>query len=134
MLTAYFTKFFTVLLQDERANRCALANALPRLPRSSRLMPPGSPALATTRIFVNIAAVAFGFNMCCVFYLAVYLPYIARITLEWNVYCPRVIPTVLFFSVICAIRCARAWPLASRAAHPLCSPFSSSCNDNCAPV
>jgi hypothetical protein len=37
-------------------------------------------------------------------YLTVWLPYVQRITLSWNVYCPRAIPTATAIGLVCALR------------------------------
>ncbi|KAF4046234.1 hypothetical protein GN244_ATG01338 [Phytophthora infestans] len=64
------------------------------------------------RGFFQVALVCTGVNTCITVYLAVYLPYIKRIKLEWSVYCPRMIPTativgvVATFCYICAF-----WPI-----------------------
>lgn len=64
------------------------------------------------RGYFNVALTCTGINLCITFYLAVYLPYIKRMHLEWNVYCPRMIPTatvtgvVASFCFICAF-----WPV-----------------------
>eukprot|EP00744_Colponema_vietnamica_P006835 GILI01009901.1.p1 GENE.GILI01009901.1~~GILI01009901.1.p1 ORF type:complete len:208 (+),score=42.28 GILI01009901.1:41-625(+) len=45
------------------------------------------------RIFFNLGLICVGVNIAITFYLSVYLPYIAKVTQEWDEYCPRVIPT-----------------------------------------
>ena len=59
----YFTDFFLVLLTSDRVNRT----------------------------WFNLSVLCWGVDLSCLFYLAVYLPF-KGIDLEWNVYCPRVIP------------------------------------------
>ncbi|TDH67739.1 hypothetical protein CCR75_008205 [Bremia lactucae] len=54
------------------------------------------------RIFFQVALVCTGINICITVYLAVYLPYIKRIELDWSVYCPRMIPTATIAGVIAA--------------------------------
>ena len=62
-------------------------------------------AAAATRIALDIALIATGFDLAVLFYLVVYLPYIAKIHLEWNVYCPRAIPAATIAGVIAWLRC-----------------------------
>mmetsp|Transcript_36247 Transcript_36247/g.83895 ORF Transcript_36247/g.83895 Transcript_36247/m.83895 type:complete len:158 (+) Transcript_36247:121-594(+) len=63
------------------------------------------------RVYLNISIVCLVINSCLVFYLTVWLPYVQKVTLSWEVYCPRVIPTVtvvgilFFFTVLKAL-----WP------------------------
>ena len=59
----YFTDFFLVLLTSDRVNRT----------------------------WFNVSMLCWGIDISCMMYLAVYLPW-KGIDLEWNVYCPRVIP------------------------------------------
>ena len=61
-------------------------------------------AAAATRIALDIALIATGFDLAVLFYLVVYLPYIAKIHLEWNVYCPRAIPAATIAGVIAWLR------------------------------
>jgi hypothetical protein len=56
------------------------------------------------RVWFNIAAATFGANCVIMAYLTVWLPYVQRITLSWNVYCPRAIPTATAVGVVCALR------------------------------
>jgi hypothetical protein len=44
------------------------------------------------RFWFNLSLVCWGVDAAAMMYLGCYLPY-KGITLEWNVYCPRVIPT-----------------------------------------
>lgn len=53
--------------------------------------------------YFNIAVVAFGINTCITLYLAVWLPYVAKIHLEWAVYCPRMIPTATVMGLILSL-------------------------------
>lgn len=61
--------------------------------------------LLPLRIALDIALIATGFDLAVLFYLVVYLPYIAKIHLEWNVYCPRAIPAATIAGVIAWLRC-----------------------------
>ncbi|KAJ8606276.1 hypothetical protein CTAYLR_010319, partial [Chrysophaeum taylorii] len=54
------------------------------------------------RVWFNIAAACFAMNCVLCFYLAVWLPYVQRIHIEWSVYCPRVIPTMTIVGVMCS--------------------------------
>ncbi|RLN93174.1 hypothetical protein BBJ28_00009584 [Nothophytophthora sp. Chile5] len=64
------------------------------------------------RGFFNVALICTGVNLCITAYLAIYLPYVKRIHLEWSVYCPRMIPAasavgaLATFCFICAL-----WPV-----------------------
>lgn len=55
------------------------------------------------RLYFNIATVCFAINCCIAFYLTVWLPYVKRVPadLDWNVYCPRVIPTATIVGLLC---------------------------------
>ncbi|KAG1691322.1 hypothetical protein DVH05_026986 [Phytophthora capsici] len=64
------------------------------------------------RGFFQVALVCTGINICITAYLAVYLPYIKRIQLEWSVYCPRMIPTATIVGVVAAFCYICAfWPV-----------------------
>ena len=46
------------------------------------------------------------------FYLAIWLPYVQRITYEWSVHCPRVIPTMTGVGIACGASLLRGlWPV-----------------------
>ncbi|RHY28152.1 hypothetical protein DYB32_006944 [Aphanomyces invadans] len=55
------------------------------------------------RVYFNIGLVCFGINTCITLYLAIWLPYVKKIDLEWNVYCPRMVPTATIVGVVCAL-------------------------------
>ncbi|TMW64367.1 hypothetical protein Poli38472_012989 [Pythium oligandrum] len=62
--------------------------------------------------FFQVGLVCFGVNLCITCYLAIYLPYIKRITLEWSVYCPRMIPTATIVGVVASFCFVCAfWPV-----------------------
>lgn len=64
------------------------------------------------RPWFNVAVAAFAVNSVLCFYLCVWLPYVARVTLEWNVYCPRVIPTMTAVGLVCGVALLRGlWPV-----------------------
>ena len=44
------------------------------------------------RTYFNIGLIGFGVYVAITLYLAIWLPYVKKITLEWSVYCPRMIP------------------------------------------
>ncbi|KAH7479885.1 hypothetical protein PRIC1_008563 [Phytophthora ramorum] len=83
-LVAYGTDFFRVIFTDSRVKRG----------------------------FFQVALVCTGINVCITTYLAVYLPYIKRVQLEWSVYCPRMIPVATVVGVVAAFcyTCA-LWPV-----------------------
>uniref|UniRef100_A0A7S3JQB4 Uncharacterized protein n=1 Tax=Aureoumbra lagunensis TaxID=44058 RepID=A0A7S3JQB4_9STRA len=54
------------------------------------------------RFWLNIAAATFAINAVLCSYLTLWLPYVARIDIEWNIYCPRIIPTMTAVGLICA--------------------------------
>ncbi|KAH9104546.1 hypothetical protein LEN26_015008 [Aphanomyces euteiches] len=64
------------------------------------------------RIYFNIGLVCFGINCCITMYLAVWLPYVKKINLEWSVYCPRMIPTATVVGLLCALMLTIGlWPV-----------------------
>ncbi|POM67321.1 Transmembrane protein [Phytophthora palmivora] len=64
------------------------------------------------RGFFQVALISTGINICITAYLAIYLPYIKRIQLEWSVYCPRMIPTATIVGVVAAFCYICAfWPV-----------------------
>ena len=66
----------------------------------------------TNRFWCDVAAACFAANCVLCFYLTVWLPHVQRIDLEWNVYCPRVIPTMSAVGVACGICLIRGlWPV-----------------------
>ncbi len=67
----------------QRARQCPLAAILSRCP----------PSYFTCRWLFSLGLICIGICLALAFYLVVYLPYVARIELDWEVYCPRVIPT-----------------------------------------
>lgn len=67
---------------------------------------------AVDRKWFNVAVAAFAVNTVLCFYLCIWLPYVQRVTMEWNVYCPRVIPTMSAVGVACGICLIRGlWPV-----------------------
>ena len=51
------------------------------------------------RLFFNLAVICFTINCVLLGYLAVYLPCM-RVTTPWDIYCPRVIPTVTIIFLV----------------------------------
>lgn len=66
------------------------------------LFPHLSASLRRGFIGLGYAALAVGFTVYM--YLVVYLPYIARIDLAWEVYCPNMIPTATLAGVTAFFR------------------------------
>jgi hypothetical protein len=64
------------------------------------------------RIFLNIAVASFMATLCIAFYLTFWLPMVMKITIPWEIYCPRMIPTATFLGVVCFITLIVAfWPV-----------------------
>lgn len=55
------------------------------------------------RIALNVAVVAFTVVVGIFFYLAVWLQYMKKVTVPWDIYCPNMIPTATGASVVCFI-------------------------------
>ena len=53
--------------------------------------------------FLQLAVAALCVCAAVFVYLVIYLPYIARITLPWDVYCPKMIPTATLAGVVAAL-------------------------------
>lgn len=64
------------------------------------------------RGFFHVAVFLSGLYACITCYLAIWLPYVQKIRLEWSVYCPRMIPTATMagFSASFCFHCA-FWPV-----------------------
>jgi len=76
----YYTDFFNVFLHDEKIHRPTFL----------------------------LSVVCLVINTILTLYLTVYLPKIARVTAPWDVYCPRVIPTMTGIGCLCAVLLIRA--------------------------
>mmetsp|Transcript_33749 Transcript_33749/g.99429 ORF Transcript_33749/g.99429 Transcript_33749/m.99429 type:complete len:186 (+) Transcript_33749:46-603(+) len=66
------------------------------------------------RPLLHAALVLIGINTVLVIYLAIYLPKIKGIqdSSAWDVYCPRVVPSMALFGVVAAILLIRCtWPV-----------------------
>lgn len=75
VMVAYQTDFVRVLMESDRVNR----------------------------VWFNIAVTCFSINVVIMGYLAVWLPYVKRIKVSWNLYSPRAIPTATAVGLICAV-------------------------------
>ena len=71
---------------------------------------PNAPEPAVTQLapprsaFVAIGCVASGVVFAVFLYLVVYLQYVARVRIAWDVYAPRMIPTATAAGVVAALR------------------------------
>mmetsp|Transcript_19862 Transcript_19862/g.79178 ORF Transcript_19862/g.79178 Transcript_19862/m.79178 type:complete len:161 (-) Transcript_19862:135-617(-) len=64
------------------------------------------------RPWFHVAVAAFAVNCVLCAYLTLWLPYVARVDVEWTVYCPRVIPTMTAVAVVCGVALIRGlWPV-----------------------
>ena len=66
------------------------------------------------RPLLHAALVLMGINTLLVLYLAIYLPKIKGIqdSSGWDIYCPRVVPSMAIFGVVAAILLIRStWPV-----------------------
>ncbi|EQC24948.1 hypothetical protein SDRG_17166 [Saprolegnia diclina VS20] len=55
------------------------------------------------RLYFNIGVASAGVNGCITAYLALWLPYVRKVDLEWSVYCPRMIPTATVVGLVGAL-------------------------------
>ena len=86
LLVARWTQFFRTLLHDERIVKSLL----------------------------YLAVTCLGINTVLLLYLTVYLPRVKNITDQaaWDVYCPRIVPTMTVVGIVCGILLIRAtWPV-----------------------
>ena len=64
------------------------------------------------RLYFNLALICIAINTVIGFYLCIYVPYIARIDLPWEVYCPRMIPALTIIGTLCGVLLLKAlWPV-----------------------
>jgi hypothetical protein len=75
VLTLYLTRVWSVALHDERV----------------------------ARGWLDLGLGGLGVDVACLLYLTVYLPYVARVHLSWDVYCPNVIPLATAAGVVAAL-------------------------------
>jgi hypothetical protein len=50
-----------------------------------------------------VAVAAFAANGVIMVYLTLWLPLVKKVTMPWNVYCPRAIPAATALGVLCAV-------------------------------
>eukprot|EP00743_Colponemidia_sp_Colp-15_P006506 GILK01007005.1.p1 GENE.GILK01007005.1~~GILK01007005.1.p1 ORF type:complete len:201 (+),score=26.18 GILK01007005.1:280-882(+) len=63
-------------------------------------------------LFFRLGLMGLGINIAIIFYLSIYLPYIARVEEEWDIYCPRVIPVATVVGISNSICFSVAlWPV-----------------------
>lgn len=99
-VVVYYTNFFHVLFSDPKVDRYAEVLKNTHFFTGVHVLccccvcPSG-------RLYFNIATICFGINCCIAFYLTVWLPYVKRIEIDWNIYCPRMIPTATGVGVLC---------------------------------
>lgn len=55
------------------------------------------------RVCLDIGIACFFANLCIVFYLTVWLPYVQKVTLPWDIYCPRMIPAATAIGALCGV-------------------------------
>jgi hypothetical protein len=92
---AYWTKFFQVVLQLHESNTS---------PKEYQV----------NRPMLQLATVGMGILLVLVLYLTVYLPKVVGVTdsAAWDVYCPRVIPTMVMVATLTSLAVVRAiWPV-----------------------
>lgn len=93
---AYWTQFFQVILQLHDQNN---------KPEHHHQV---------NRPMLQLAAVGFGILVVLTLYLTIYLPKVVGVkdSAAWDVYCPRVIPTMIIVAIITSLALVRAtWPV-----------------------
>lgn len=64
------------------------------------------------RMYLSSAVACFIANVTIMLYLTLWLPYVQKITIPWEIYCPNLIPIATFLSITCMILLMMAfWPL-----------------------
>eukprot|EP00622_Pseudochattonella_farcimen_P004096 FR739412.1.p1 GENE.FR739412.1~~FR739412.1.p1 ORF type:complete len:159 (+),score=18.25 FR739412.1:153-629(+) len=64
------------------------------------------------RLYLNISIICLVINTCLTAYLIVWLPHVLKITLTYEVYCPRVIPTMTVVGILFFFTTLKAlWPV-----------------------
>mgnify|MGYP005993468945 CR=1 FL=1 len=53
------------------------------------------------RLALNLAVFSFAANVTICLYLTFWLPFVKKITLPWEIYCPRMIPTATALGLTC---------------------------------
>ncbi len=55
------------------------------------------------RFWFNLATICSAANFIILLYLTVWLTHVKRVTIPWNIYCPRAIPSITILGVVCGI-------------------------------
>lgn len=97
-VVVYYTNFFHVLFSDPKVDRYDVWHVVKHHLTMIHVLKCCCPS---GRLYFNIATICFGINCCIAFYLTVWLPYVKRIEIDWNIYCPRMIPTATGVGVLC---------------------------------
>ena len=64
------------------------------------------------RIALNLAVFTFAANIVICLYLTFWLPFVKKVTLPWEIYCPRMIPTATALGLLCmASSIIAMWPV-----------------------
>jgi hypothetical protein len=88
-LTVYYTRIWEVVWSDPRILGCVPPGLHTyHTPSQSSI----TLLLVLCSIFVDVGLISIGIVLTIMLYLTVYLPRIARITVDWDVYDPRMIP------------------------------------------
>lgn len=98
--TIYYSDFIKVSVRDSRVNRfrsvrlCLIEYWYPH------------------RVCLNIAVALSVANIGIALYLTLWLPLVQKVTVSWDIYCPRMIPTATFFGISCIVFSVIAfWPV-----------------------
>mmetsp|Transcript_8378 Transcript_8378/g.7743 ORF Transcript_8378/g.7743 Transcript_8378/m.7743 type:complete len:142 (+) Transcript_8378:296-721(+) len=66
----------------------------------------------TNAFFLDVSLTCIGLNITLMLYLTLYLPYIAKVTEDWETYCPQIIPVMTLSGVIAFISgIVGLWPI-----------------------
>ena len=64
------------------------------------------------RPYLNIAVACLVANICIMIYLTIWLPLVLKVTISWDIYCPRMIPTSTLLGILCLLFLVVAfWPV-----------------------
>ena len=64
------------------------------------------------KLYFNVSLAILAINSIIGLYLCIFLPYIARVDIPWDKYCPRVIPTATVLGLVCMGTSTKAlWPV-----------------------
>ena len=65
-----------------------------------------------SRFYLNLAIILFTANICIMLYLTLWLPYVQRVHIPYDIYCPNMIPIATAFGVLSYILFIVAfWPV-----------------------